>query len=175
MPVLFLAESPREEQKNLIQAMNTRLTNYGETIAVLFPQQRQVFGYAQGLRAAGIEVEVHRFNAPLDVSNRLPKLMTYHQAKGLTFDSVFLPRLVQGSFYGRLRDRLDHLLFVGISRAVKWVYLSGTNGALVPPLYSLWQENTNGYQKQFKSDGIFEPSSEEPELPENAADDFGLD
>jgi len=35
-------------------------------------------------------VVVRKWGEPIDFSNPLPKLMTYHQAKGLTFDSVFL-------------------------------------------------------------------------------------
>lgn len=175
-PLFHLAENHHEEMGQLIDLLRLRLTE-GNSIAVLFPQQRQVHGYATGLEEKGIKVEVHRPRQPFDFANRLPKLMTYHQAKGLTFDSVFLPRLVNGSFPGALGQQLDSLLFVGVSRAIQWVYLSGVNGSLVPPCQQLWQEDTNGYlEKQFKPKGLFEESQSQPTAEVTQEhDDFGLD
>jgi DNA helicase-2/ATP-dependent DNA helicase PcrA len=57
-------------------------------------------------------------------------LMTYHRAKGLEFDAVFLPRLLDGELpyrAGRNRAPLEEerrLLYVGITRARR--YLSVT-------------------------------------------------
>jgi superfamily I DNA/RNA helicase len=50
--------------------------------------------------------------------------MSYHSAKGLTFDTVLLPRLVRSSFPHVTNPRIARLLFVGITRATKWVYMS---------------------------------------------------
>lgn len=50
--------------------------------------------------------------------------MSYHSAKGLTFDTVLLPRLVRSSFSHVTNPRIARLLFVGITRATKWVYMS---------------------------------------------------
>jgi superfamily I DNA/RNA helicase len=84
-------------------------------------------------------VEVQERDAPIDFATANPKLMTYHQAKGLSFDSVFLPRLNQSSFPGEMSKRIGHLCFVGVSRAVKWVYLSGNKQALIVPMQELGQ------------------------------------
>lgn len=50
--------------------------------------------------------------------------MSYHSAKGLTFDSVFMPGLVTSLFARTGADRLQKLLFVAITRATKWCYFS---------------------------------------------------
>src|SRR5262249_1673116 len=68
---------------------------------------------------------------PLDFTSDLPKLLTYHSAKGLTFDSVLLPRLVPGSF-GKSTIPERKLLFVGATRATKWVFLSTQRGRELP-------------------------------------------
>jgi len=58
------------------------------------------------------------------------QLMTYHRAKGLEFDAVFLPRLLDGELpYRSKKAKADpeeerRLLYVGITRARRHLYLS---------------------------------------------------
>ena len=58
------------------------------------------------------------------------QLMTYHRAKGLEFDAVFLPRLLDGELPYRARkseadpDEERRLLYVGITRAREHLFLS---------------------------------------------------
>ena len=54
--------------------------------------------------------------------------MTYHSAKGLTFDSVFLPRLVGSSFSNHSAMLQLRLMFVATTRAARWVLLSSVEG-----------------------------------------------
>lgn len=63
--------------------------------------------------------------------------MTYFGAKGLTFDTVLLPRLVRNSFSRFYNYRVMRLLFVGISRATRWVYLSACEGEEITVLERL--------------------------------------
>ena len=86
-----------------------------------------------GVSREGIPVETVK-NDALDFSTPLPKLLTFHSAKGLTFDSVLMPRLVKNSFAGPMSKRTERLLYVGLTRATKWLYLSGTRGAILPEL-----------------------------------------
>jgi DNA helicase-2/ATP-dependent DNA helicase PcrA len=57
-------------------------------------------------------------------------LLTYHRAKGLEFDAVFLPRLVDGELPFRSgRAKADpqeerRLLYVGITRARRYLFLT---------------------------------------------------
>ncbi len=175
-PLLYLADGFGDEKARLIEMVRLRLS-YGDSIAVLFPMQRQVHGFAQGFTEAGIEVSVQKRDKPIDFSTPLPKLMTYHQGKGLTFDSVFLPRLDQGSFRGAMQARIHNMLFVGISRAIKWVFMSGTNGLLISPLIELGQRDTQAYletQLAEGAEGMFGEGAISAAVPATP-DDFGLD
>jgi superfamily I DNA/RNA helicase len=128
-PLIYFAKDFEAEKEMLHEMVRERLLK-NERIAILLPQKRQVFGFAQGLSEVGIDVEVpaqrargqslptHDFNSPR------PKLMSYHSAKGLTFDSVFMPRLVARSFPHTTADRLERLLFVAITRATQWCFMS---------------------------------------------------
>src|SRR5207249_8184562 len=57
-------------------------------------------------------------------------LLTFHRAKGLEFDAVFLPRLCDGELPFRAGRRASdvveerRLLYVGITRARRWLFVS---------------------------------------------------
>ena len=135
-PLLYLAGDFEDERENLIEVIRTRIDK-GERIAVLFPTRKHVFGYAQGLNDAGVEVEVparpgrrNQSGLPtIDFSTLLPKAMAYPSAKGLTFDTVLMPLLERGKFPRRLHSALlERWLFVGASRATRWLYFSAIEG-----------------------------------------------
>jgi DNA helicase-2/ATP-dependent DNA helicase PcrA len=66
-------------------------------------------------------------------------LLTFHRSKGLEFDAVFLPRLLAGELpFKRGRTEADpeeerRLLYVGITRARTWLYLSWAREAKTAP------------------------------------------
>jgi superfamily I DNA/RNA helicase len=132
-PLLYEALDGNDERQKLIDIVRVRLGK-GERIAVLFPQRRQAFGYAKALQESGIDVENPK---KLDFTTDKPKLMPYHSAKGLTFDTVLLPRLTRDSFAHASSERITRLLFVGITRAIKWTYLSTTKPGDLPQLECL--------------------------------------
>jgi superfamily I DNA/RNA helicase len=141
-PLLYFARDFEDEKRMLYQMVRERqLMN--ERIAILFPQNRQVFGFAQGLKEVGIEVEVPKqgfgqSTMPThDFSSSRPKLMAYHSAKGLTFDSVFMPRLVPASFKSVRAERVERLVFVALTRASKWAYFSTGFGETLPLIEKL--------------------------------------
>jgi DNA helicase-2/ATP-dependent DNA helicase PcrA len=87
---------------------------------------------------AGFLAELeHRFAAERE--GRGVQLMTYHRAKGLEFDAVFLPRLLDGELPFRARtseadpDEERRLLYVGITRAREHLFLSWTREARSAP------------------------------------------
>lgn len=43
---------------------------------------------------------------------------------GLTFDTVLLPRLTPKSFPSMAPERIGRLLFVALTRATRWAYMS---------------------------------------------------
>lgn len=124
-PLLYLASDFEDEKRRLIEILRVRTLNQDESIAILLPTKRKVYGFAQGIREAGIAVETPK---EMKFTNNLPKIMPYPSAKGLTFDTVLMPRLVQSSFSQIDASRVLRLLFVGITRATKWVYLSACQG-----------------------------------------------
>ncbi|MGH2724769.1 MAG: ATP-dependent helicase [Actinomycetota bacterium] len=75
-----------------------------------------------------LEELARRFSA--ERSGRGVNLMTYHRAKGLEFEAVFLPRLLDGELpfrSGRNRAPVDEerrLLYVGITRAKRFLHLT---------------------------------------------------
>jgi superfamily I DNA/RNA helicase len=129
-PLFYLARDFEDEKRRLVEIVKVRQSK-GERIAILFGLQRQVAGFAKGLRELGLEVETPaNFKGKdegLDFNSDLPKLMPFHSAKGLTFDTVLMPRLNAKSFGQFSGERIERLLFVGITRATKWIYLSSDN------------------------------------------------
>ena len=90
----------------------------------------------------GIEVEVPRQfgrnSLPEhDFNSGRPKLMSYQSAKGLTFDSVLMPRLVPASFRRVRPERVERLVFVALTRAAKWAYFSTSLSEPLPLLEKL--------------------------------------
>ncbi len=80
------------------------------------------------------------------------QLMTYHRAKGLEFDAVFLPRLLDGELPYRARradagpEEERRLLYVGITRSRRHLYLS-------------WPENERAKPSRFLRElGVVEAS-----------------
>lgn len=124
VPLLFRSRNAKEERDRLRQILRERI-DLGHRAAVLLPLRRQVFGFARGLREAGFDVETME---DLDFATNRPKVLTYSSAKGLTFDSVLVPRLVPKSFGRWSRESIRQLLFVAITRAKDWVYMSTVVG-----------------------------------------------
>jgi DNA helicase-2/ATP-dependent DNA helicase PcrA len=92
----------------------------------------------------------HRF--AVERLGRGVQLMTYHRAKGLEFDAVFLPRLLDGELPYRARradagpEEERRLLFVGITRSRAHLYLS-------------WPENEKAKPSRFLRElGVVEAS-----------------
>jgi DNA helicase-2/ATP-dependent DNA helicase PcrA len=87
-----------------------------------------------GATVAGFVAELERRFA-VDREGRGVQLMTYHRAKGLEFDAVFLPRLLDGELpFRSRRSQADpqeerRLLYVGITRARTHLFLSWPTGA----------------------------------------------
>ncbi len=84
--------------------------------------------HPSGDAAAFLAELADRFSA--EQSGRGVNLLTYHRAKGLEFDAVFLPRLVDGELPFRSgRAKADpqeerRLLYVGITRARRYLFLT---------------------------------------------------
>jgi superfamily I DNA/RNA helicase len=149
-PLLFVAKKFEEERGRLIEILRVRQAK-GEKVGVLLPKRDQVFGIAQSIRKEGLEIETPDNT---NFNSELPKIMPYYSAKGLTFDTVLLPRLVRSSFPRVTNPGIARLLFVGITRATKWVYMSTCKDGEIAALQrfeSLTRQNLLSVQTE--SDG----------------------
>lgn len=130
-PLLYEADGFEDERARLVEVLRERQI-VDRSIGILFATNRQVEGFAQGFREKGIPVETRKNG--LDFASQIPKVLTLHSAKGLTFDSVLMPRLVSATFARRPEELTNRLLYVGITRATKWLYLSTVTGSAIPAL-----------------------------------------
>lgn len=155
--LLYKAKSFDDERDRLIEILRVRLAR-NERIAVLFPQYRQVAGFGLWLREAGLDVEIQSKRrageSEMDFTNLKPKLLTYHSAKGLTFDTVLMPRLVADGFPSVPAARLKRLLFVGLTRAVNWAYVSTIEGKELPLLRNIEAQSGGSITAQHWTDRV---------------------
>jgi len=133
-PLLYVAPSFEHEIDRLADAVLQRQFG-GESLGIVIPNDRLVHRTAKELsdrrvfsEKAIVGTAQNVVHAPVDFSNNLPKITTYSMARGLTFDSVFLPHLTDDSFSGIETETRQAWLFHGIARARKWVYLSTVKG-----------------------------------------------
>jgi superfamily I DNA/RNA helicase len=184
-PLFYLARDFEDEKRRLVEIVKARQAK-GERIAILFGMQRQVSGFAKGLRELGLEVEIPSRRGDddegFDFNSDLPKLMPFHSAKGLTFDTVLMPRLVPRSFGRFSSERVERLLFVGVTRATKWLYFSSDNVESLPFLTRLQTLAKAGHlsvqnsgQIPGEQDLFRQPTKQEQkiDLPEKDDDSLG--
>ncbi|MFM9001821.1 MAG: ATP-binding domain-containing protein, partial [Opitutia bacterium] len=131
-PLLYRAADDGDERRRLLEILRERL-HRNERVGILFPPLRQVQEYAGFLRTEGIlaarQPETDRLGRrpALDFAAGRPVVLTFHSAKGLTFDSVLIPGL-SASALRAARGAAARMLFVAVTRATRWVYMSGPEG-----------------------------------------------
>ena len=150
IPLLYLANNAEDERAYLVDVVRTRIDR-NERIAILFPTRRHAFGYARALREDGLEVETYASKGKkesaipaIDFGTTLPKLMAYPSSKGLTFDTVLMPCLDWRLIKNIDSELLERWLFVGITRATHWIYVSTTEGEDAPFLDRFRELERNG-------------------------------
>lgn len=134
-PLCFVAGTADQEMDRLAEIVRARQMK-NERIGILVPNNRLLHGLARGLEDRGISLEKaatkqnggKRAQVTCNFANLVPKIATVFQAKGLTFDSVLLPRLTSRAFEQINKDRMLRMTFVGIARATQWTYLSTISG-----------------------------------------------
>ena len=107
-------------------------------VAVLLPQNEMVKKVSGLLQASGLNVEM-RYNGEnvrdnkdsLNFSTTNPKVMTYHSAKGLQFETIFLPCMDLFADEGDLRKAL----YVAMTRTYKDLYVMYSES--LPMLFSM--------------------------------------
>jgi DNA helicase IV len=130
-PCFYVATDWEDEMDKLADVLRERrLLNH--KCGIIVPTNRDLFSVTNKLKERGIEVHqaiaVRRGGTPPDFDSLTPIIASYHNAKGLTFDCVLLPKLVENNFLRVTGERRRRLLLVGITRATQWVYLSTVRG-----------------------------------------------
>ena len=126
--ILHYAEDIEDEKRRLLELLKVRLS-LGERVGILLPLNRQVFGFQKWLAEECIEAETTK---NLHFASEAPKLLTLHSSKGLTFDSVLIPRLSAANL--PTGEQATRLVYVGITRATRWVYLATSRHKPLPAL-----------------------------------------
>jgi len=129
-PLCYVADSFDQELDRLAEVVRARQI-LNERIGIIVPTNRLLHGLADGLAERGVTVEkaatkenAGKVEVTCAFTNLVPKIATFFMAKGLTFDSVLLPRLTAKAYDWTRREQLKRMMFVGIARATQWVYLS---------------------------------------------------
>lgn len=123
-----------EEQLNSIAKVikDNTLTDVG----ILLPDNDEVKEVSEKLKSLGLNVEkkyndkkdFHNNEDSLNFSTTNPKVMTYHSAKGLQFETVFLPMVCDADTPEERKP-----LYVAMTRTCRNLYIM-YNGSLPTPL-----------------------------------------
>ena len=137
-PLLYRAADEADERRRLVEILRERL-HKNERVGILFPTFRQVGEFADFLQAEGIladrqtATDKQGRRPALDFSTGRPAVLTYHSAKGLTFDSVLMPALSPHAVRSA-QATATRMLFVALTRATQWVYVSATENRTHPEM-----------------------------------------
>ena len=138
-PPALVRQSDEVEERKFVLSQATNLAQTG-TVAILFRTRAQENDFRRHLPSSAT-----RLHRELERWPRGPGLFygTYHAAKGVEFDTVFLPFLSQDRWpdpddvraFGRpeATSRNSRLLYVGITRARSTLVMTGS-GQLTPLL-----------------------------------------
>lgn len=132
--LFYVAPSEEKELDNLSRYVRQRQA-MRENVGILVPTSSLVHRLAKDLDERGIALEKaipidaqNVIHTPYDFGNNRPKITTYCEAKGLSFDSVLMPQLTENAL-SEIPSHLRHrFIFIGMVRAARWVYLSTVKG-----------------------------------------------
>lgn len=128
-----------EEQISAIRTLIEKYTRNifdNRSIGILLPSNDLVIKICQKLQESDIPCEFkytndnsNRFVDTLDFETYLPKIMTYHSAKGLQFDVVILPMYVDAS-----DNEARKALYVAMTRTMHNLYVMYSTPIIGAPL-----------------------------------------
>lgn len=125
------------EQKQIEALLKLVKDNVGRNIGILLPNNPEVIRISQEFKDNDVECEF-KYNKGdndfdyvdnLDFNTVLPKILTYHSAKGLQFDMVILPM-----YNGANDDESRKALYVAMTRTMHSLYVLYSTQSLLQPL-----------------------------------------
>lgn len=125
MPAVLQYSSVDEQIKAIAKVIAARRLM---DVAILLPHNDMVKAISEQLRSLGVDCEMKYRDAEdwknnvenLNFNSQNPKVMTYHSAKGLQFEAVFLPLL---EMRVELDDDARRALYVAMTRTYRHLYL----------------------------------------------------
>lgn len=131
----FIQFNTIEEQISKIIEIAKNNPDY--SIGVLLPSNQQVVEVCEKLKNQDFDYEFKfkteaqdkRAQGELHFTNNLPKVLTYHSAKGLQFDIVIIPM-----FKGAKSNEARKALYVAMTRTMHQLYLMYNTPQLAAPL-----------------------------------------
>ena len=150
-------EMPRfikyDSQNEQIEAIHRIIKNNNfEDVAILLPHNDDVVNIHRQLSALGGNYEM-KYNDKedwrnnkdtLDFDSTNPKIMTYHSAKGLQFEAVFLPFIEKIEEIDEQGKSSRKALYVAMTRTYRYLYVLYTDCLPSPLSYidkNLYKEN----------------------------------
>ena len=125
------------EQKQIEALLKLVSDNERRNIGILLPNNPEVIRMGQEFSNNNVDCEF-KYNKGdndfdyvdnLNFNTTLPKIMTYHSAKGLQFDMVILPM-----YNGANDDESKKALYVAMTRTMHTLYVLYSTPTLLPPL-----------------------------------------
>lgn len=176
-PCLYVARDWEDEIDHLAEVLRERrLLNH--RCGIIVPTNRDLYSVANKLAERGVEVHkavsVRRGGTPPDFDSLVPVIASYHSAKGLTFDAVLLPKLVETNFSRISGEFRKRLLLVGITRATQWAYLSTVGGWEMSEATQLHTAAANGDLFVKSSQGAGHGTPAPPAADTSSDDDVGF-
>lgn len=129
----------KAQVKTIIEVINKKKM---KDVGILVPNNGVILTAKRFFEDSGFALE-YKYNAQendrlnesidmLDFSSRLPKMMTYHSAKGLQFETVFLP-----FYHGATDSEARKVLYVAMTRTYRFLYVLYSEDRLPPPLQAV--------------------------------------
>lgn len=132
----IIYKSSIEEQIESISAIVS--SNTGKSIGILLPSNELALNVSEELRKKNVGCQLKysadatkdaRYVDTLDFATLMPKIMTYHSAKGLQFDIVILPM-----YNGASDNESRKALYVAMTRTKHKLYVFYSTPQLAYPL-----------------------------------------
>ena len=150
-PFFYIAPVLGREIELMAETVQMR-QSMNEKVGIIVATDRLLHETAEKLMKRGVRVEKvterdaqNVLHEPYDLRNLVPKITTFGKAKGLAFDTVFLPRLVEDAFSNIQEETRLKILYVGITRARQWIYLSTVKGNEIREASILKAAKENGH------------------------------
>lgn len=136
-PLLFRTRSEDEEWERVGEIVKQEI-GANNRVAILLADNRAVNRAYDALAGSGVPVErvTARQPADADFNGLTPKILTVFSAKGLSFDTVLIPRITR-QHYAHAPTTAAQMLFVACTSARDWVCLSTVQGSEIRELRRL--------------------------------------